>query len=35
VLDWEPKVELRAGLARTIPYFRALVEREGAVARTL
>jgi dTDP-glucose 4,6-dehydratase len=35
VLDWEPKVELRAGLARTIPDFRALVEREGAVARTL
>jgi dTDP-glucose 4,6-dehydratase len=35
VLDWEPKVELRAGLARTIPYFRALVEREGAMARTL
>ena len=35
VLDWEPRVRLRSGLERTIPYFRTLVEREGAVARTL
>jgi dTDP-glucose 4,6-dehydratase len=35
VLDWEPKIELREGLERTIPYFRRLVEERGAVARTL
>jgi dTDP-glucose 4,6-dehydratase len=34
-LDWEPVTELREGLRKTIPYFRALVEREGAQARTL
>ncbi len=34
-LGWEPRVPLREGLARTIPYFRTLVEREGASARTL
>ncbi len=34
-LGWEPRVPLREGLERTIPYFRALVGREGAVARTL
>ncbi len=35
VLGWEPKVPLREGLERTIPYFRDLVEREGASARVL
>jgi dTDP-glucose 4,6-dehydratase len=35
VLGWEPKVPLREGLRRTIPYFRALVEEQGASARTL
>ena len=34
VLGWEPNVPLREGLQRTIPFFRALVEK-GAVARTL
>ena len=34
-LGWEPKVNLRAGLERTIPYFRRLVERDDAGARTL
>jgi dTDP-glucose 4,6-dehydratase len=34
-LGWEPKVPLRDGLRRTIPYFRELVERDEAVARTL
>jgi dTDP-glucose 4,6-dehydratase len=35
VLGWEPRIPLREGLSRTIPYFRTLVEREGASARTL
>jgi dTDP-glucose 4,6-dehydratase len=35
VLDWEPAVQLREGLRRTIPYFRTLVEEEDAGARTL
>jgi dTDP-glucose 4,6-dehydratase len=35
VLGWEPRVSLREGLERTIPHFRHLVERDGAVARTL
>ena len=35
-LGWAPKVELREGLERTIPYFRALVkERRELTARTL
>jgi dTDP-glucose 4,6-dehydratase len=34
-LGWEPRVPLREGLERTIPYFRRLVEGEGAAARTL
>jgi nucleoside-diphosphate-sugar epimerase len=34
-LGWEPKVPLREGLERTIPYFRALVEGKDASARTL
>jgi len=34
-LGWEPRVSLRDGLHRTIPYFRELVERGEAAARTL
>jgi dTDP-glucose 4,6-dehydratase len=34
-LGWEPQVSLREGLRRTIPYFRDLVDRDGALARTL
>jgi dTDP-glucose 4,6-dehydratase len=35
LLDWEPSKGLREGLRETIPYFRSLVEEEGAEARTL
>jgi len=35
VLGWSPKVSLREGLSQTIPYFRRLVDQEGAQARTL
>jgi len=35
VLDWEPRVELREGLRRTIPYFRAAHARGQAVPRTI
>ena len=34
-LGWEPQTSLKAGLEKTIPYFRNLVETEGARARTL
>jgi dTDP-glucose 4,6-dehydratase len=34
-LGWEPKIPLREGLRRTIPYFRDRVLGEGARARTL
>jgi dTDP-glucose 4,6-dehydratase len=34
-LGWEPRVSLEEGLQRTIPYFRKLVEEQGAVARAL
>jgi dTDP-glucose 4,6-dehydratase len=34
-LGWDPGTSLREGLRRTIPYFRNLVETEGAKARTL
>jgi nucleoside-diphosphate-sugar epimerase len=34
-LDWVPQTSLRDGLKKTIPYFRHLVEMEGAQARTL
>ena len=34
-LEWEPAVDLDAGLRETIPYFRALVERQQAEARVL
>jgi len=35
VLDWEPWTSLADGLRKTVPYFRTLVETEGARARTL
>jgi dTDP-glucose 4,6-dehydratase len=35
VLGWEPKVELREGLRRTIPWFRQLVDEADARARPL
>ena len=35
ILEWEPNTSLREGLRKTIPYFRRLVEEEGAKARTL
>jgi nucleoside-diphosphate-sugar epimerase len=35
VLDWEPQVELREGLRRTIPYFREAYTRGEAVPRTI
>jgi nucleoside-diphosphate-sugar epimerase len=35
LLDWNPSTELRQGLTETIPYFRSLVEEEGATARIL
>jgi dTDP-glucose 4,6-dehydratase len=35
-LGWEPRVQLREGLERTIPYFRTTLEADGAAAaRTL
>ena len=34
-LGWEPTVDLEAGLRRTIPHFRTLVEEEDAKARIL
>ncbi|MEJ2187132.1 MAG: SDR family oxidoreductase [Gemmatimonadota bacterium] len=35
LLGWEPKVDLRAGLEETIPYFRRLVEERDATSRTV
>ena len=35
VLGWEPKIELREGIRRTIPFFRAHVEADDAKARTI
>ncbi len=35
VLDWEPRVDLREGLRRTIPYFREAHARGQAVPRTI
>ena len=35
VLGWEPRVPLREGLRRTIPYFRRLMEKRDAGTRTL
>ena len=34
-LGWDPQMGLQEGLRKTIPYFRNLVETEGAQARTL
>ena len=34
-LGWDPTIELREGIARTIPYFRAELERHDAKARTI
>jgi dTDP-glucose 4,6-dehydratase len=34
-LGWEPKVELREGIRRTLPYFRDELERHDARARTI
>lgn len=34
-LGWEPRTSLKDGLKKTIPYFKNLVETEGARARTL
>jgi len=35
ILEWEPGTGLREGLKKTVPYFRDLVDNEGAQARTL
>jgi len=35
VLAWEPKIELREGIRRTLPYFRAELDRHDAKARTI
>ncbi|MEQ1855554.1 MAG: UDP-glucuronic acid decarboxylase family protein [Longimicrobiales bacterium] len=35
VLGWEPQVQLREGIRRTIPYFREQLDRTGAKARTI
>ncbi|MGD8278091.1 MAG: SDR family oxidoreductase [Gemmatimonadota bacterium] len=35
VLGWEPAIQLEEGLARTIPYFRKLVEERDSRSRTL
>jgi dTDP-glucose 4,6-dehydratase len=34
-LRWEPRVPLRQGLERTLPYFESALERNGGAARTL
>jgi dTDP-glucose 4,6-dehydratase len=35
VLGWEPKIDLRTGIHRTIPYFRGELQRRDARARTI
>ncbi len=35
ILGWEPKVDLREGLRRSIPYFMDLVDRDAATARNI
>ena len=35
LLDWEPQVELREGIQKTIPHFRAEIDRHDARARTI
>jgi dTDP-glucose 4,6-dehydratase len=34
LLDWEPRVPLREGIRKTLPYFRGELERHDARART-
>jgi dTDP-glucose 4,6-dehydratase len=34
-LGWEPRIQLREGIRRTIPYFRAELDRHDAKARTI
>jgi len=34
-LGWEPTIELREGIRRTLPYFRGELERHDAKARTI
>jgi dTDP-glucose 4,6-dehydratase len=35
VLGWEPKVDLREGIRKTLPYFRDELDRHDAKARTI
>ena len=35
LLGWEPQIDLRAGIQRTLPYFRAQLEKRDARARTI
>ncbi|MBT8487609.1 MAG: hypothetical protein KJO65_02165, partial [Gemmatimonadetes bacterium] len=35
LLDWEPQVDLREGIQKTIPHFRSEIERHDAQARTI
>ena len=35
ILEWEPHVNLREGLERTLPHFARIVERPAANARTI
>jgi nucleoside-diphosphate-sugar epimerase len=35
LLGWEPQIDLRAGIRRTLPYFRAQLEKGDARARTI
>lgn len=35
LLGWEPRVDLREGLRRTLPYFRRMVAEQGAESRTI
>lgn len=35
LLEWEPEVELREGIRRTVPYFQKELERHDARARTI
>ena len=34
VLDWEPKIELRQGLAKTIEYFDTFLSEEGSKSKS-
>jgi nucleoside-diphosphate-sugar epimerase len=35
LLGWEPQIDLRAGIRKTLPYFRAQLEMGDARARTI